>query len=128
MHTIFRFAVLSLLLLALAPLTAHAQLQAGSSLFFDHSAEDRADTEKYQICVDSVTDATCRDVSVLRVGTTDTYSLTLPGFVARGNRTLQVRAVGFGDTGASAGSNTLSVRVIGKPGPPVLLRLTEARE
>jgi hypothetical protein len=126
-----RTSLFALVLLALSALTASAQgqLQTGSALFFDHPVADALDTEKYQLCVDAVADASCVDLAVLKVGTAgtvDTFSFTLPATVSRGNHTLQVRAVGFGDFGASAGSNALAARIIGKPGPPVLLRLQQA--
>jgi hypothetical protein len=126
-----RTSLFALVLLALSALTASAQgqLQAGSALYFDHPVADALDTDKYQLCVDAVADASCVDLAVLKVGTAgtvDTFSFTLPATVSRGNHTLQVRAVGFGDFGASAGSNALTARIIGKPGPPVLLRLQQA--
>jgi len=127
-----RFAVLTGLLLALSALTAHAQqgqLQTGSELFFDHPSVDALDTDHYQLCVDGVTDPTCSNLAVLKTTTSagmDTFTFTLPSTVPRGNHSLQVRAVGFGEVGASPGSNTLAVRIIGKPGPPVLLRLQSA--
>lgn len=118
-------AVLLGVVLTSGPAQAQS-LQTGSAVFFDHPVVDALDTAKYQLCVDGVSDATCADVAVLKTGTADgvdTFSLTLPATVTRGNRTLQVRAVGFGEFGASAGSNALAVRIIGRPGPPVLLRV-----
>jgi hypothetical protein len=130
MHML-RSSGIAFALLALSALTASAQgqLQTGSALFFDHPVADALDTEKYQLCVDAVADASCVDLAVLKVGTVngvDTFSFTLPATVSRGNHTLQVRAVGFGEFGASVGSNALAARIIGKPGPPVLLRLQQA--
>jgi hypothetical protein len=126
-----RTSLFALVLLALSALTASAQgqLQTGSALYFDHPVADALDTAKYQLCVDTVADSSCVDLAVLKVGTlngADTFSFTLPATVSRGNHTLSVRAVGFGDFGASAGSNALTARIIGKPGPPVLLRLQQA--
>lgn len=130
-HLLHLGLVLGLLTLgtALGTTPAQAQLQTGSALYFDHPPEDAADTAKYQLCVDGVSDATCSDLAVLRGAETPTlvtFSFTLPGTVPRGNRILQVRAVGHGDFGASAGSNAISQRIIGKPGPPVNFRLQAA--
>lgn len=122
---ILRTSLLACVLLAFAPLTAHAQQAiAGSTFYFDH---DGVDTEKYQLCVDAVTDTACQDIGVTKVGTSQTYSFTLPAWVPRGNRALSVRAIGLLDTGPSGPSNTLAVRVIGKPTPPVNMRQTEAQ-
>jgi len=118
-------AVLVVVVLALAPGVTHGQVVAGTTFWFDHAPEDAADTERYELCVDTVTNATCAAIGVVRVGTTHTYRFTLPASVARGTRALSVRAVGVLDTGTSGPSNVVTVRVIGKPGSPMLLRLTE---
>lgn len=126
-----RLSFLALVLLALSTLTASAQIQTGSTLYFDHDVASVADTQKYQLCVDAVSDAACTDIAVLPLGASQTpdmsvFSFTLPATVPRGNHSLQVRAIGFGDFGSSAGSNALAQRIIGKPLPPVLLRLQQA--
>ena len=118
-----RLAVLTLVLLALAAVSAHAQVVAGSSFFFDH---DGLDTTKYQLCVDATAtnvEAVCLDVPTARVGTSNSYTFTLPAWVAKGNRRFAVRAVG--DAGVSDLSNELGLRVIGKPSPATNLRTTQ---
>lgn len=121
-----RTTLLALVVLAVTSLTAAAQqVIAGSTFSFEHDAESAADTERYELCVDAVTDPTCQTVAVLRVGTTDTYTFTLPATVARGNRTLSVRAVGRLNTGTSGPSNAVSVRVVGRPSAPVNFQTTK---
>ena len=128
-----RAAVFAALFLAGATVTtASGQVVGGSALYFDHSTQDYDDTERYELCVDTVTDASCTAVGAVlaSAGTgengTNVYRFTLPTSVARGNRLLRVRAVGRLDAGTSDPSNALAVRVIGKPGPPLLLRLPPA--
>jgi hypothetical protein len=99
------------------------QVVTGTTFSFDHDPASAADTLRYELCVDVVSDATCQTVAVLRVGTTDTYSFTLPATVPRGNRTLSVRAVGLAGSGTSGPSNALTQRVIGRPDPPTNLRV-----
>jgi hypothetical protein len=119
-----RLAALAVLLLVLAPLTARAQTPVGpgTTLAFDHDALLASETESYQLCIDAITDAACLTIPVVRVGTTNEYRLTLPG-LTRGAHTLSVRAVGYFGLGPSAPSNTLSVKMVGKPGPPANLRM-----
>ena len=126
MHTL-RAPLLALALLVLAPLSASAQtaVMTGTTFVFDHDAQSAADTARYELCVDTVTDATCATVGVVRVGTSDTYQFTLPGTVPRGNHGLAVRAVGLLTTGASGPSNTVLARVVGQPQPPTGLRTQE---
>lgn len=119
-----RLAFLALVLLALAPLTASAQVIAGTSFYFDHAAEDQAQVEKYQLCVDTVTDANCRDVGVTRVGTSEALTFTLPSWVPKGKHALSVRAVWKAPlVGTSASTNALTQNVVGGP---ERLRTTEA--
>jgi hypothetical protein len=99
------------------------QVVTGTTFTFDHDPESAADTARYELCVDVVSDATCQTIAVLRVGTTDSYAFTLPATVPRGNRTLSVRAVGVLGSGTSGPSNALTQRVIGRPNPPTNLRL-----
>jgi hypothetical protein len=96
------------------------QAVAGTTFAFDHDAESAADTERYELCVDAA--EPCTTVAVLREGTTNTYRFTLPASVPRGNHGLTVRAVGLLNVGTSGPSNSLAIRVIGKPGPPTTLR------
>jgi hypothetical protein len=107
-----RLSLLALVLLALAPLTAFAQVIAGSQLYFDHTAEEQAAVDRYQLCVGT----DCRDMGVLRVGTSDTLSFTVPSWVPRGRQDFTVRAVWKAPlTGNSAPSNALSQVVVGGP-------------
>lgn len=119
--------ILTVVVLAFSALTAHGQtpVQTGTTFAFDHDAASAADTARYELCVDTVSDATCVTVGVVRVGTSDSYQFTLPSTVARGNRSLSVRAVGLLDTGASGPSNVVPTRVVGKPNPPTSLRAQE---
>lgn len=109
-----RFSILTLVLLALSALTASAQVIAGTQLSFDHTAEEQAFVDRYQLCVGT----DCRDVGVLRVGTSDTLTCTLPSWVPRGRQDFTVRAVWKtplnGNTN-SAPSNVLAQVVVGGP-------------
>ena len=101
------------------------QVVTGTTFYFDHDAASALDTERYELCVDGVSDATCAPIAVLKVLDTTTYQFTLPGTVPRGNRTFAVRAVGLLGAGTSGPSNTLNSRVVGRPDPPTGLRLTQ---
>lgn len=99
-------------LLALTPVPVSAQVIAGSQLYFDHTAEEQAAVERYQLCVST----DCRDMGVLRVGTSDTLSFTVPSWVPRGRQDFTVRAVWKAPlTGTSAPTNVLSQTVVGGP-------------
>lgn len=120
----FRLAVLAVALLALASVaSAQTPVGPGTIVAFDHDALLASETEHYQVCIDAVTDAACLTVAVTRVGTTNEYRFPLPG-LTRGPHTLSVRAVGYFGTGASTPSNILSVKMVGKPGPPTNFRLS----
>jgi hypothetical protein len=113
---------LMLALFLLVPSAAGAQVQVGTTFKFDHDPESALDTEKYQLCVDGVSDILCRDIAVLREEGTNTYSFSLPSWTPKGNRTFAVRAVGKLSLGTSGPSNTVSERVMGKPEAPTNLR------
>jgi hypothetical protein len=107
--------------------SAYAQtpVQTGTTFAFDHDAESALDTARYELCVDTVSDATCSTIGVVRQGLTNEYRFTLPSTVSRGNRALAVRAVGLLATGTSGPSNTVLTRIIGKPNAPTTLRTVE---
>jgi DNA-binding response OmpR family regulator len=43
------------------------QVVTGTTLYFDHDAASALDTERYELCVDGVSDETCTPISVLKV-------------------------------------------------------------
>lgn len=110
--------VLALLVVALlTPTRSQAQVIAGTTLYFDHTAEEQTSVASYQLCVGSnIGTADCRDVGVTRSGTTATLTFTLPAWVPRGRQDLSVRAVWKAPlTGNSAPTNFLSQVVVGGP-------------
>lgn len=117
----FRYHLLTLILALLGmvviPTQSHAQVIAGTSLSFDHTAEEQTYVQSYQLCVGPVTGTSdCRDIVVTRAGTTPTLTFTLPSWAPGGNQTLSVRAVWKAPlTGNSGPSNTLSQVVVGAP-------------
>jgi len=95
-----------------ASLPAAAQVIAGTSLFFDHGAEEQAYVQTYQLCVGT----DCRDIGVTRVGTTVALTCTLPAWVPKGRQDLTVRAAWKAPlVGMSAPTNVLTQIVVGGP-------------
>ena len=57
-----RLAFLAVSFVALTALTASAQMVAGTSAFFDHDAASAEFVDGYDLCVDVVSDPTCKPV------------------------------------------------------------------
>lgn len=106
-----RSAVMVVLCLGMST-SARGQVITGASLFFDHTSDEQAFVQTYQVCVGT----DCRDIGVTRVGTTVALAFPLPAWVPRGRRDVTVRAVWKAPlTGASEPTNVLTVVVVGKP-------------
>jgi hypothetical protein len=104
-------AVLALACVGL-PAVAQAQVIAGTSLYVTHDAVSQAQVARYELCADT----DCREIGVVRVGSTDTLALTVPAWVPPGRRELTVRAVWAAPlVGTSAPTNVLTVAVVGGP-------------
>lgn len=117
-----------LALLALAGTTVGAQGQAviagQTTMTFDHVP---GDTTGYELCVDTVTEATCQPITVspaLPAEGSDAemaFSFVVPAGVPRGARVLRVRAVWPG--GVSGASAVATFRAVVQPGAPGPVRL-----
>ncbi len=102
-------ALLGVLVLAGA---VSAQVIAGTTFYFDHTAEEQTFVQSYQLCVST----DCRDIGVTRVGTTVSLSFTLPAWVPKGRQDFTVRAVWKAPlVGNSAPTNTMTQIVVGGP-------------
>jgi hypothetical protein len=123
MHT-FRVSVLALLLLALASVTASAQMISGTTLYFDHAAADQAFVDSYVLCVDG--SGLCTAVGVTRIGTSEVLTFTLPAWAPKGKHDFTIVAVWKAPlVGRSAPTNIYTDTVVGGPGR---LRSTQAPE
>lgn len=116
---------LSLVLLVLAiPTLAQAQnvtqIRRGTPVYFDHDEQSLIITERYGLCEDEITDATCKDIPAVRLQGTLTFQFALPSWVKNGAHIYVVRAFGEGEW--SDPSNALTLQVTGKPLPPVNMR------
>lgn len=119
-----RLTFLALLLLVVSALTAHAQLVAGSSLFFDHDIASAEYVAGYDLCVDVVSDAACKPIGTVRVYPgEEVLKVTIPDTAAKGKHELYIRARWKEPlTGANATNGLAQVIV----GGPMRLRTTEA--
>jgi hypothetical protein len=118
-----RTALLALGLLALAPLTASAQVISGSTLYFDHAAAETTFVDAYLLCVDV---QTCQPVGVTRFGTSEVLTFTVPSWVPKGKHDFTIVAVWKAPLiGRSAPTNVYTDVVVGGPGR---LRATETPE
>jgi len=103
-----------LLCLVSTPSYAQIPISTGKMLEFFHGVDQFTLTQKYQMCVDAVTDAACPDVVVTTSTTIGWYQFPLPTSVTMGIHFIGVRAVGFSGDKSNV-SNALHILV----GPPI---------
>lgn len=120
-----RVAILTLAVLALTALNGHAQLVSGSSIFFDHDAASAAFVDGYDLCVDLVSDPTCKPVGVVRAASGDVVTVTMPDWVPKGKHDLWVRARWKTPLTGTSETNSINRTIVGGP---IRLRTTEAPE
>ena len=119
-------ACVALLLLLLLPATVTAQTQQirrGTPMYFDHDEQSLVVTQYYQLCEDTITEASCRTLeNVVRLQGSLTFQFALPTWVKNGAHIYVIRAFGEGEF--SDPSNTLTLQVTGRPLPPQNYRQT----
>jgi len=110
-----RLALFTLAVLALTALTSHAQMVAGTSAFFDHDAASAEFVDGYDLCVDVVSDPTCKPVGTVRAATGDLVTLTLPTWVPKGKHDLWIRARWKTPLTGASQTNSINRVIVGGP-------------